>query len=66
MGKVRNAWRRRARQYLIKNVGKEDWCIFAKALCSSSGSCRGFPYDCISCFDAYFNSRDVLQNALKQ
>jgi hypothetical protein len=65
-GKVRDAWKKRARKHLVETVGKEDWCAFARALCGSTDNCRGFPYECKSCFDVYFNPVDVLQHALKQ
>jgi hypothetical protein len=54
LGKIRKAWQKRARRRLIEKVGKEDWCIFVKALCGSSDSCGGFPYECKCCFDNYF------------
>lgn len=65
-GKVREAWKKRARRHLIKNAGKEDWCTFAKALCGSSDNCPGFPYDCKCCFDRYFNTAKILQRVLEQ
>ena len=65
-GKIRNAWKKRAIRHLIQNEGKTEWCVFAKALCNSWNSCRGFPYDCKSCFDSYFNPKDVIQQALEQ
>ena len=66
LSKVREAWKRRARRSLIKNVGKKDWCVFAKALCNSSDNCRGFPYDCKCCFDSYFNTTEILQRIIEQ
>ncbi len=65
-GKVKKAWKKRARRNLIKNVGKGDWCAFAKALCGSWDSCRGYPYDCKGCFDSYFKTNEVLQRVLKE
>jgi len=65
-GNVRKAWKKRVIRHLIKSVGEEDWCTFARALCSSSDICRGFPYECKSCFDAYFNPAEILQRALEQ
>lgn len=63
--KVREAWKKRARRHLIENAGKDDWCAFAKALCGSWDSCSGFPYNCKSCFDSYFNVNEVLQRVLE-
>ena len=59
-------WKKRARRQLINKVGKEDWCIFAKALCGSSSSCSGFPYECKCCFDTFFKEKDILQKVLEQ
>ena len=66
LGKVRKAWKKRARRHLIKNAGKEDWCAFTKALCGSWEICHGFPYDCKCCFDSYFNVGEILQRVLEQ
>jgi hypothetical protein len=63
-GNVRKAWKKRVARHLIKNAGEEDWRIFAKALCGSSNDCRGFPYECKSCFDSYFDPAKILQRAL--
>ena len=64
--KFREAWKKRVRRHLIEKAGKEDWSIFAKALCGSSNSCSGFPYACKCCFDYYFNGKEILQQVLKQ
>ncbi|TSA57051.1 hypothetical protein D4R42_02365 [bacterium] len=64
--KFREAWKKRVRRHLIEKAGKEDWCIFAKALCGSYNSCIGFPYDCKCCFDYYFNGKEILQQVLEQ
>ena len=66
LGKVREAWKKRARRILIKNVGKEDWCVFAKALCNSTDSCPGFPYVCKCCFDSYFKPAKILQHGIEE
>ena len=66
LDKVREAWKKRAVRNLIKNAGKEDWCIFVKALCNSSESCHGFPYTCKFCFDNYFEQADFLQHLLEK
>jgi hypothetical protein len=63
--KIRKAWKKRAAQHLIRNAGREDWCAFAKALCGSSHSCCGFPYECKSCFDTYFDPDEVINRAIK-
>jgi len=63
--KFREAWKKRVRRHLIKKAGKEDWCIFAKALCGSCNSCSGFPYDCKCCFDNYFNAKEIIQQVLE-
>ena len=66
LGKIREAWKKRVRRHLIKNAGKEDWCVFVKALCMSWDHCRGFPYDCKCCFDTYFNVNEMLQHIFEQ
>ncbi|MGD2066957.1 MAG: hypothetical protein PVI43_07315 [Candidatus Bathyarchaeota archaeon] len=65
-GNVRKAWRKRAIRHLIKNAGEEEWRTFAKALCNSSDICRGFPIECKSCFDSYYNPAERLQRVLEQ
>ena len=63
--KFREAWQKRVRRHLINKAGKEDWCVFVKALCMSWDSCRGFPYDCKCCFDNYFNIKEIIQQVLE-
>ena len=65
-GKFREAWNRRVRQHLINKAGKEDWCIFVRALCKSWNRCRGFPYDCICCFENSFNVKEIIKQVLEQ
>ena len=60
-GKVREAWKNRARRHLVYKAGKADWCIFAKALCGSWNICSGYPFDCKCCFDYYFNGKKIRQ-----
>ena len=64
-GKIRDAWKKRTREHLVKNAGEEEWCTFARALCGSADNCHGFPYQCKACFDTYYNPADVLECALK-
>jgi len=64
--KVREVWKKRARRQLINKAGKEDWCIFSKALCGSANSCSGFPYECKCCFDNFFKGKNILQKVLEQ
>ena len=63
--KVRDVWKKRVRRHLINKAGKEDWCVFAKALCKSWNGCHGFPYDCKCCFDDYFNVKLIVQQVLE-
>ncbi|PVX27422.1 MAG: hypothetical protein CW716_02365 [Candidatus Bathyarchaeum sp.] len=63
--KVQKAWKRRANRHLIQQAGKEDWCAFAKALCSSADKCQGFPYECKACFDKYYKSPERLKQFLE-
>jgi len=63
---VRRAWKKRAIKHLIESAGEEDWRTFAKALCDSTDSCRGFPIQCKACFDSYYNPAEMLQRVLEQ
>jgi len=74
LNKIKKAWQKRSRKHLIEKAGKNDWCIFAKALCNSSNTCKGFPYDCLCCFDSYFKAtnkflyskKNAINNSKKQ
>jgi hypothetical protein len=63
---VRKAWKKRAIRHLIKNAGEYEWRTFAKALCDSSNLCHGFPVECKSCFDSYYDHDEMLERVLEE
>jgi hypothetical protein len=63
--KIKKAWQKRSRKHQIEKAGKQDWRIFAKALCNSSSTCEGFPVDCLCCFDSYFKATNRLEHRKK-
>ena len=66
LNRVREVWKKRYVQNLIKNAGKEDWCTFVRALCNSSKNCKEFPFTCMFCLQDYFKPDEILQCILEK